>query len=238
MSSKNGTGPYCNGRKPKWRKLAGERLDLEPDDDELPDLCPEIDPGPPEPRRHAHEKLRDLYCSLPAGWGTDHVGVGRCRLHGGSVPIKHGGRSKLRRYGRLKHRLGDLVEEFEQEDEDEALDLLPELAAARAIFVDFVNRHEELVEALIAWHSDGDQKPGKVPSLHSAVRYLSEITKIAKRIEDIRSQNAISRPDLMRVMQEMGRVTRDTLERLDQGTITLEEAEELVRDGWLKIRVG
>lgn len=25
------------------------------------------------------------YCSLPAGWGTDHVGDGRCRLHGGAI---------------------------------------------------------------------------------------------------------------------------------------------------------
>jgi hypothetical protein len=24
-------------------------------------------------------------CRLPAGWGTDHVGIGRCKLHGGST---------------------------------------------------------------------------------------------------------------------------------------------------------
>jgi hypothetical protein len=30
-------------------------------------------------------------CSKPAGWGTDHPGVGACKLHGGSTPtgIKH-----------------------------------------------------------------------------------------------------------------------------------------------------
>ena len=27
----------------------------------------------------------DGYCSLRAGWGTDHVGEGRCRLHGGAI---------------------------------------------------------------------------------------------------------------------------------------------------------
>lgn len=26
------------------------------------------------------------YCSKVAGWGTDHLGVGRCKLHGGNVP--------------------------------------------------------------------------------------------------------------------------------------------------------
>jgi hypothetical protein len=29
-------------------------------------------------------------CQQPAGWGTDHVGQGRCKLHGGCNPIKHG----------------------------------------------------------------------------------------------------------------------------------------------------
>lgn len=40
-------------------------------------------------------------CRLPAGWGTDHVGEGRCKLHGGASPrgvdsphFKHGARSK------------------------------------------------------------------------------------------------------------------------------------------------
>jgi hypothetical protein len=26
-------------------------------------------------------------CTLPAGWGTPHVGTGRCKLHGGSAPL-------------------------------------------------------------------------------------------------------------------------------------------------------
>lgn len=40
-------------------------------------------------------------CQLPAGWGTDHPGEGRCKLHGGRTPrgadsphFKHGQRSK------------------------------------------------------------------------------------------------------------------------------------------------
>ncbi|MGI5155791.1 hypothetical protein [Microbispora sp. CA-102843] len=39
-----------------------------------------------------HGKKRDgsgTYCHRPAGWGTDHVGIGRCKLHGGSTP-NHG----------------------------------------------------------------------------------------------------------------------------------------------------
>jgi hypothetical protein len=29
---------------------------------------------------------RKTACGRPAGWGTEHVGVGRCKLHGGSTP--------------------------------------------------------------------------------------------------------------------------------------------------------
>src|SRR3954466_6759952 len=33
-------------------------------------------------------------CTRPAGWGTNHVGAGNCRKHGGSTPtgIKYGQR--------------------------------------------------------------------------------------------------------------------------------------------------
>src|SRR5205823_12761118 len=34
-------------------------------------------------------------CRRPAGWGTWHPGVGRCKLHGGARGYKHGRYSKL-----------------------------------------------------------------------------------------------------------------------------------------------
>lgn len=33
-------------------------------------------------------------CGQKAGWGTDHVGIGACKLHGGATPSVHGLRSK------------------------------------------------------------------------------------------------------------------------------------------------
>lgn len=43
-----------------------------------------IDHGKPKcggPRKHGAGP-----CTRPAGWGTSHAGVGRCKLHGGSTP--------------------------------------------------------------------------------------------------------------------------------------------------------
>jgi len=34
----------------------------------------------------AHGKTDGTPCGKPAGWGTDHNGTGRCKLHGGNTP--------------------------------------------------------------------------------------------------------------------------------------------------------
>src|SRR5690606_10264496 len=91
-------------------------------------------------------------CRRPAGWGTANAGdgngrhgVGRCKLDGGCVPVRHG------RYSRIKREaLRTMIAEYEADPDP--LNLLPELAAARALFHDFVDRYEETTAALLAWH--------------------------------------------------------------------------------------
>lgn len=215
-------------------------------------------------------------CSLPAGWGTDHLGQGKCKLHGGATPIKSGRYSKIKRDS-----LRELIQQFEADPDP--LNIFPELAAARALFQDFIERYDQWAEALIAWHqsyqagqrpisrekadallnvidqyeetiaSEDDlterqehslklarefvgalregtnNKPVQVLDVADAYRIVSEITKIVARIETIRSQNAISRPDLIRVMTEMGRVV--------QTYVSDEAILEKVKEGWLTIHV-
>lgn len=50
-----------------------------------------------EPGRYcnARKKQEEGYCKKPAGWGTDHPGLGRCRLHGGATPYRGRGRTKV-----------------------------------------------------------------------------------------------------------------------------------------------
>lgn len=48
-------------------------------------------PEPPKGQRKGpkcgrHRRRSDELCTMPAGWGTDHVGHGACKLHGGSSP--------------------------------------------------------------------------------------------------------------------------------------------------------
>ncbi len=43
----------------------------------------------PVPKDKCGAKLKhtDGFCTKDAGWGTDHVGAGSCRLHGGMTPV-------------------------------------------------------------------------------------------------------------------------------------------------------
>jgi hypothetical protein len=51
-----------------------------------------------------------------------------------------------------------------------------------------------------------ENKPRQILDLATARDLLAETTKMVERIEKIRSQDAISRPELLRVMTHMGRV--------------------------------
>lgn len=49
---------------------------------------PPGDAAPPPDPRFCNGKKRQTegLCQRPAGWGTPHVGVGKCKLHGGRAP--------------------------------------------------------------------------------------------------------------------------------------------------------
>lgn len=169
-------------------------------------------------------------CRLPAGHRTTHVGQGRCRLHGGATPIRTGRYSVIKRDS-----LRDMISHYEADPDP--LNVLPELAAARAIFQDFVERYDAWAGALIAWHesfrsesAEREPKPVQVLDISDAYRIVAEITRIVERIEKVRAANAISRPDMLRVMTEMGRVV--------EAYVQDETARAKIREGWLSIRVA
>lgn len=49
-------------------------------------------------------------CGLTAGFGTDHIGFGSCKFHGGSTPTGVSSANKARIQRRLRAAYGDLVE--------------------------------------------------------------------------------------------------------------------------------
>jgi hypothetical protein len=72
-------------------------------------------------------------------------------------------------------------------------------------------------------------KPRQVLDLAAAKDLLAEVTKMVERIEKIRSQDAISRPELLRVMTHMGRV----VEMFVKDPTTLDK----IRNNWLQLHI-
>ena len=101
-------------------------------------------------------------CGRPSGWGTDHFGEGRCKLHGGAIPIKTGRYSKIKR-----RRIAELIEHYRQESDP--LDIVQELHLLRALVTDFVERYDEMTDAILAWHNSyGDSYQQAMKDWHKA----------------------------------------------------------------------
>lgn len=95
-------------------------------------------------------------CEQAAGWGTDHPGEGKCKLHGGSVTGRPPETGEYSRYAIINRpRLAELREHFEKDPNP--LDLLPEVIELRTRVADFSERYDELTEALLAWHYSFDK---------------------------------------------------------------------------------
>lgn len=230
----------------------------------------------------AKKKRKGGTCRNGAGFKTTHPGQGKCYLHGGLQV--NDARLKSGLYSTVKHeRLRVLYDE--QSANPNPLDVFPELHMARAIFVDFVERHGEFTEALLAWHADwqlrrrplpedlllsfsrvvdeweiavaekGEQateaqksdttaarkfleilrgvdeqaKPRAVLDISDAVRHLDTISKMVEREEKKRSANAVSRPDLNRIMHEMWRAV--------EVRVADDETKKAIREDWLRVRL-
>jgi hypothetical protein len=86
-------------------------------------------------------------CGNAAGYKTDHIGSGKCFLHGGI------GQQAKHRYATLNAspRLKELLD-LHAADTD-PYNLLPELNLFRAMCADYIERHHSLTAALTAWHA-------------------------------------------------------------------------------------
>lgn len=77
-------------------------------------------------------------CELPAGWGTDHPGEGRCKHHGGAGgrPPEHGLYSETARKG--------LTDKIREAKEQPIGELTEEMAVVRALLGDYLERVDDV----------------------------------------------------------------------------------------------
>ena len=186
-----------------------------------------------------YKKKGRLPCGNPAGLGTEHLGEGLCKYHtpatlqGAGVqtevttldvvddmlpPIKQRRqwRYQLQNETRLAQIMRDMGAELVVErDEQGALtnvDFSFELLAARAMLVNFIERHSSLEDALIVWakaYEEGDTglQPPKILDIDSAHKIITAIAKLADTMQKLDA--AVPRDQFITTVAEMGEVVND-----------------------------
>jgi hypothetical protein len=97
---------------------------------------------------------RRKYCHQRAGHGTAHVGVGRCKVHGGQkedsdARVTHGRRSSVQ-----GERIRELIDQHRADPQ--LHDVSSTLATAKALMDDFIERYYEFAPALLAWYAGSE----------------------------------------------------------------------------------
>jgi hypothetical protein len=140
----------------------------------------------------------------------------------------------------MRPRLQELI--AENEELDDPLNLLPDLAKLRAIIVDFIERYDQHSSALIAWHeSFGDPertpKPTRIIDISAAGGLLVHVGKMVALIQKQKAEGSITMATLDDVMRQMG----SALVQAAQETIDIDDTRtkllNLVESRWGNIRI-
>jgi hypothetical protein len=177
-------------------------------------------------------------CKLKAGFKTDHVGEGRCRLHGGATPVKHGLSSTVH-----TARLADRIEEHLKNPDP--LNLLKEVAQLRAFAEDLMERWESIYGvdgALLAWHEsfltgNVEPKPRQLPDFSAVTTVVDRVGAMVDRIHKHRSEGAVSLATMNRVMEQLGAEVVHALREMKLDGDTSTRFLEAVERRWGAIRV-
>jgi hypothetical protein len=185
-------------------------------------------------------------CQNIAGKGTDHVGEGRCRFHGGATPIKHGLYSKVRRT-----RLGQRMAEIE--NDPELMELKPELAYLKALAEQIAQNYQKQEAALRAWHRAESlvyqtliethdpievrdavvelraiepERPTELPDAKIIATLVAEIGRTQDRIRN--AESVCTRRQIGQILDRMAGVV---------GQFADEDTTRKIRDGWMSLPV-
>lgn len=158
-------------------------------------------------------------------------GRNRCRLHGGATP--RGLESANTRHGRYSRFLDGtaLAQMIDELGEHDPTDTYPEIELARALLARWIEVRSRMLEYIVEeLGKDPDDFEGvRFPELESMLPLLDAISKMVKRERDADAQDAISRPELTRLVSAMLTVVSANVD--DEDTI------KAIRQGWLELTV-
>jgi hypothetical protein len=116
-------------------------------------------------------------------------------------------------------------------EDPDPFDLEPEARLIRALSLDFCERHDQIVEALIAWNAAefreaeaGERKPRpqQIPELRDVASLAEMVSRVIERAQKVKDKSALSLETLQRIMAAMGAAVAkhvsdpDTLRAIDR----------------------
>jgi hypothetical protein len=162
-----------------------------------------------EPDTMCRARTASGYCKMPAGFRTDHVGNGRCYLHGGRAgkPISHGLYSK-----KLKSTLKD---EYDKMVNDPALvDLYAEFALTKSLMMNFIDSIQENIDNSVnIWVSSNRFGEDVLsPQAKALISMLETISRIFTRITDAetKTKNTLNMKQVYAIVTQIKNALNDT----------------------------
>ena len=138
-------------------------------------------------------------CRNPAGKGTTHLGLGRCRNHGGVSQVIHGRRARTpalrHHYAITSPELGELVAQY-QSDPD-PLNVLHEIAVLRAL----IHRAIEAID-------ESQTPPGKRSLERSIPDLIEHLSRVVSRVEKARARRSISEEEFVLLFRRVALVVK------------------------------
>ena len=154
---------------------------------------------PDTPGKCNARKPNGWKCQLPAGYQTDHTGSGKCWIH--DDPDRA---DTIYRYRGIKQKtIKSRLRQMHTVERD-VLNLVPDVQLVRAMVIDYVERYEELAEAILHWYKTGKQRPPAPPDLGEAIKALETVSRMVERVHRIQSTGAIGIDTFRRILEQMG----------------------------------
>lgn len=168
---------------------------------------------------HCNGKVhrQERYCQRPAGWGTKHVGSGRCKLHGGCNVNKKSGELRYSDY--VPTAIVEKYEEFAVESNIDIKSLNDEIGLVRANianllakFTDFnvsadtkILQLIELLRRLVETKQKVDERAKSKVNLEVVLKLVDNIIMIIdKRVQDVGTKKLISTDMRQLNLSELG----------------------------------
>lgn len=213
--------------------------------EEFPEFIPTTYIGriPPTPKYcRGWNSKREKYCKQWAGHNTDHKGEGRCQWHGKGGVLKHGRYSTVARDSLKKH-----LERIQEEGGDRA-DLTQEVDMLRALVADFLERWQEILEALLAWNKEEARdsaiegrrsRPQRLPGIESVSSLLKDAADLADKMHRQRYRDAIPKRDFFRLQEAQSDVVAKKIRGIAHiiGQETADDILGQISDEWEQIRL-